>query len=245
MSSAKSRRIAQPRPAQSSLVQLLILGIVGQVGGSSVIQRLSSGAGSPCWVPPGREPVVTPLPFPRKKLWKANLIFRHSQGSDPLLPVAPVLPSKLCLVSRAWCGPRGLSPLDPTTRLSSALSGDYRSVGTQHAQVISNTHVLLPCPIHGDFSGVRSPDAPRTHRKGKRLTLLTAALPAGTILAPPLFLSLPLEMPELLSPSMTAKADPKEPRSLSMSDLPVATHASNPRETSEDRGEEARQPDSC
>ncbi|XP_078302552.1 uncharacterized protein LOC144616256 [Panthera onca] len=119
MSSAKSRRIAQPRPAQSSLVQLLILGIVGQVGGSSVIQRLSSGAGSPCWVPPGREPVVTPLPFPRKKLWKANLIFRHSQGSDPLLPVAPVLPAKLCLVSRAWCGPRGLSPLDPTTRLSS------------------------------------------------------------------------------------------------------------------------------
>lgn len=38
-------------------------------------------------------------------------------------------------------------------------------------QVISNTHVLLPCPIHGDFSGVRSPDAPRTHRKGKRLTV--------------------------------------------------------------------------
>ena len=47
---------------------------------------------------------------------------------------------------------------------------------------------------------------------------------------------------ELLSPGMTAKADPKEPRSLSMSGLPVATHASNPREMSEDRGEEARQP---
>nr|XP_060470665.1 uncharacterized protein LOC132666666 isoform X2 [Panthera onca] len=63
----------------------------------------------------------------------------------------------------------------------SSLSGDYRSVGTQHAQVISNTHVLLPCPIHGDFSGVRSPDAPRTLRKGKRLTMAVEQRTSRTV----------------------------------------------------------------
>ncbi|XP_077625690.1 uncharacterized protein LOC144235954 isoform X2 [Crocuta crocuta] len=105
MSSAKFRRTAQP-----SSVHLLIHRIVGQVSGSFLSQKTSSGAGSLCWVPPEHD---NTSPLSQEEGLETQPCLQHPAESEPLLPVASVLPAKPCLMFQ---GPYGLSLLDPTTR---------------------------------------------------------------------------------------------------------------------------------
>ncbi|XP_077625689.1 uncharacterized protein LOC144235954 isoform X1 [Crocuta crocuta] len=84
--------------------------LVGQVSGSFLSQKTSSGAGSLCWVPPEHD---NTSPLSQEEGLETQPCLQHPAESEPLLPVASVLPAKPCLMFQ---GPYGLSLLDPTTR---------------------------------------------------------------------------------------------------------------------------------